>query len=753
MNKKRILAWNVFFWVFFLANLSSPSAANVSVFILDLPELEIEMMSLEWDDPSPLSVDYLKETLAQIGIKIVHKPLDDTVMYPLIYSGGRYSEPLPNGIEINNTRLFYTYEMSDSIGPTPQHLYWELHSSQDYPWGSNHCFFKDARMDTALDDMNAATNSLELQSALNEIQEIMADQAPLIPLFLSSDSHIINKKWIDFCNMSGGLFTVNNKWTMMNMRATDGDNKFHMAYPGSGISHLNVFLYVDARSNWAAMLHHDSLLALDADYKLIPWVAESFTKSANAMQVNFTLRSGVKFHDGTDVTPDDVKHSIEYQMDATESPAYSSVEKVDNVNIDGNIIVVNFIEPYSFGEYDIGTGVWILPEAFWAGQDYDDPTFDLVANTADKIGCGPYKYVKGVEDQSWTFEKFDDYWYTGGAAMPHYTVGVPLPAGDYPRIENVTIFVGGGSDSRLLGMQNDLYDTERYESYAIDILDEIKAGTNIDYANLKVAEYPSEWLYKITFNTAIKPLDDVNVRRAIAYAINRYACIEYARGGYGYPTYSWVPEVYYPHWYNPNIEKYPYNIVKAKQILEDAGYIDVDGDGVRECPGHYTLPTTLPTTSTPLEMTVPSHPLNLQVQVGDNQVNLEWLVPNDDGGSPINSYYVYRGLESGGPYSYIGNTNSLNFVDNEVFNGKTYYYVVAAVNNIGVSDYSNEAVATPSSITSTSSLSTTIIATSTTPRFQISEIPVITPSWNIYVLFLSLLAILPLRRLLRKSMK
>ena len=594
MNKKRILTLNALFFSFlFLVNLSSPAAANVNVFILDLPELEIEMMTLDWDDPSPLAGDYLKETLEDIGIKIVNRRLDDTVMYPLIYSGGRWSEPptSEDAMQINHTRLFYTYEMSDSIGPTPQHLYWELHSTQDYPWGSNHCFFANASMDKALDDMNAATNDLELQSALNTIQEIMADQAPLIPLFLSSDSHIINKKWINFCNMSGGLFTTNNKWTMLNMSATDGDTKFHMAYPGSGISHLNVYLYVDARSSWAAMLHHDTLLNLDANYKLIPWVAEKWVKSADAMQINFTLRSGVKFHDGTPVTVDDVKHTIDYTMAAKASPLYSAVEKVENVTTDGNVITVNFVEPYAFGEYDLGTGLWILPKAFWEGKEYDDVTFDGVANTGDKIGCGPYKYVSGVEKQSWVFEKFNDYWYTGGPTMPNYTVGVPLPAGDYPRINNVTIIVGGGSDSRLLGMQNDIYDTERYESYAIDIMDEIKAGTNTDYANLKVAEYPSEWFYKITFNTAVKPLDDVNVRRAISYAIDRDACVDFARGGYGYPTYSWIPEVYYPHWHNPNIEKYPYNIEKAKEILENAGYIDVDGDGVRECPGHYVLPT------------------------------------------------------------------------------------------------------------------------------------------------------------------
>ncbi len=143
-------------------------------------------------------------------------------------------------------------------------------------------------------------------------------------------------------------------------------------------------------------------------------------------------------------------------------------------------------------------------------------------------------------------------------------------------------------------------------------------------------------------------------------------------------------------------------------------------------------------------MTEPSHPLNLQAIAGNNQVYLLWLEPSDDGGIPINMYFVYRSLKSGGPYTYIDNTNTLNFIDTEVDNDKTFYYVVAAIINIGTSEYSNEAVATPSSVT-------TSFPSSTTTYSQTSaEIPAIISSWNVLILIISLLAILPLRRLQRK---
>ncbi|MHA2139716.1 MAG: ABC transporter substrate-binding protein [Candidatus Hodarchaeales archaeon] len=605
--KEAVLAFLTVLILCLLPVSSHTSLVNMTVNDIELEELRIEMLSLDWDDPSPLSVEYLVEALAQIGIKVDHVPLDDTVMYPRIFEGGRLDGP--GGALVNIVRNFKTYDKSRSIRFTPNYIYYDLHSSQDYPWGQCHTYMVNNTLDAALEASRSALNQIDLKSALYDVQKYSAELLPLLPLFLCNDSHIIRKEWIGYIDQPGGFFTEKNKWTMLNMSATTGDNEFQMAYP-VGPSHLNPFLYVDQRSSWAAVLYHDTLLALDADYNLTPWVAESWIKSLDGMQVNFTLRTGVKFHDGSTVTPADVKHTIEFTMNATASPRHVAVEKVKNVTIDDQVIVVNLVEPYSWAEYDIGTAIWILPKAVWEGEAFNDPAFDLVANTPDKIGCGPFRYVEGIEETSWSFDKFADYWFTGGPAMPNVTESVPLPYIDYPRIKNVTIYAAGSSASRLLGMQNDLYDTERYESYAIDILDAIIAGTT-GYEMLKVINTVSEWEYFFVFNQGVKPLDDVQVRRAIAYAIDRDACVAYARGGFATPIWSVIPEVFYSNWYNPDIEKYPYNINKANQILDAAGYIDVDDDGIRECPGHYTTTeattteetTTTTTTTTTTEET------------------------------------------------------------------------------------------------------------------------------------------------------
>ncbi len=98
-------------------------------------------------------------------------------------------------------------------------------------------------------------------------------------------------------------------------------------------------------------------------------------------------------------------------------------------------------------------------------------------------------------------------------------------------------------------------------------------------------------------------------------------------------------------------------------------------------------PTLLPTP--------PSPPRNLTAVGGDGQVSLTWDPPDDDGGSPLLAYLVYRGDSPGGESLLAGVGLVTSWIDITVTNGHTYYYEVVATNLIGNSDPSNEASATP----------------------------------------------------------
>ncbi|RLF69769.1 MAG: hypothetical protein DRN55_09305, partial [Thermoplasmata archaeon] len=98
---------------------------------------------------------------------------------------------------------------------------------------------------------------------------------------------------------------------------------------------------------------------------------------------------------------------------------------------------------------------------------------------------------------------------------------------------------------------------------------------------------------------------------------------------------------------------------------------------------------------------VPSEPLNLRARWGDEYVNLSWKAPEDDGGSPIIGYKIYRGTSSGNEtlLATVGNETTY-YNDTGVTNGQKYYYRVSAVNVVGEGELSVEVNATPQTVPS-----------------------------------------------------
>ncbi|PWI47870.1 hypothetical protein CEE45_09510 [Candidatus Heimdallarchaeota archaeon B3_Heim] len=585
------------FVILFLTSLSSPVMGSVSQ-QPQKEELSFELLVLDWDT---ISVDAglgIKEACAEIGVNVIVTQLDDSVFYPQIYEGGRLNESA--GAVVNDYRDYEMYEMAGGYSPIPNHVYFRGHSSQDYPWGDNLAFMYNDTLDAALEASQSATNPIELKAALFEAQVLMADLLPYIPLFLTNDAHFITQEWVGYSPMPGGIFTGFNPWTIMNM---SGATEFVMAYP-SDVTHLNPFLYTDARSGFAANLHYDNLIAYNESLQKVPWLAESWSQSADGMHLNFTLRTGVTWHDGEDLNPDDVKFTLDFTVaNGTLTPSYSSVEKIDTVAIDGQTIMINLTEPYAFAVDDIGS-ISILPEHIWAGANITDARWQDPSDWAAHVGTGPFVYMSGLRGSSGfhIFDQYDDYWYTGGAGMPQYSSSNPIAAGVYPKIENFTIQVEGTEMNRILGMQSGLYDSERYETMSTELIDAVGPGN--DYPNIKcVNEAVSQWDYYLQFNFAVKPLDDPIVRKAIAYAIDPQAIAQFAFGDYATVTDSVIPSVFFAGYNNPNIEHYDLDVAKAKLMLENAGYIDNNGDGIREVPGYYktTTTTTVPDTTTTTE--------------------------------------------------------------------------------------------------------------------------------------------------------
>ena len=164
------------------------------------------------------------------------------------------------------------------------------------------------------------------------------------------------------------------------------------------LASLDPHVDTDAGTRDVVFNLYEGLVKPTSDGGFIPAVASDYTISDDAKTYTFTLRDGVTFHDGTPVTIEDVKYSIDrYAEIQGESSAFSSL--VDSVEVqDDKTLVVNLKESYS--EFLPMMTIAIIPKS------NEDPA-------GNPIGTGPFKYVSYTPGQNLELEKYDGYWQEG----------------------------------------------------------------------------------------------------------------------------------------------------------------------------------------------------------------------------------------------------------------------------------------------------------------------------------------------------
>jgi peptide/nickel transport system substrate-binding protein len=518
------------------------------------PELSFDLWVLSWDDISVDTGSGIRTQLDEIGIEINVVITDDDPMYT-----GIYAEP----------REFTLYEMSHGYGSVPDHVWWRMHSENIIDWGDNCYGIDNATVDDLLDDFMASTPAT-LEANARAVQIAAKDNIPYIPLYLSDDTHAIRSEWTNYTLKPGGVFTDFNPQTVIFMYDTDlpSPMDFVMAYP-SDIGELNPIFARSARSTWYDMLVYDTLISFDNDLNPIPWLAESFVQTSDGLQVNFTIRTGVTWHDGQPLTPDDVEFSINYYKNAPEDAnQWSFLQHISSIDVEGQVVSVNLDQPFAFGLQNLGV-LYMYPQHVREGIPADDARWDDHTNVTAQTGSGPFVYDSRSPDEFTLVTKFADWW---GPDNPY--------VGQLPNIDSIRIDVVRGQDARILAMRAGDADTERYEVFGAYV-NTILNAPELDL----VTGLPSQWDYVLGFNTTIPGLDDIDVRKAIAYATNRQGLVNIGRLGHGTVTDNVIPEAFFPGLSDPAGDWYSFNVTIANQILDDAGYLDVDNDGVREFPG------------------------------------------------------------------------------------------------------------------------------------------------------------------------
>lgn len=290
---------------------------------------------------------------------------------------------------------------------------------------------------------------------------------------------------------------------------------------------------------------YESLLRYDpiAD-EFEPILATDYERSEDGKTWTFTIREGVKFHDGTDLDAEAVKYSIERTIELGKGAAF----------IWGPVEEINVLDPYTV-EFKLKYSAPLDLISASAYAAYIVSPTAAEANPDDwftqgnEAGTGPYMLESWKTDQEVVLTKFPDYW--GGWEGKHFD-------------KVVLQTVSESATKRQMVTKGDADVTMELPPEDLEALQ--------NDPNVEVVRAPSFQNLWFMMNTQREPMDNVKVRQAMSYAFPYADVVDFAMGGLAAQSRGPVPAGLWGH--GDEVPQYTYDIEKAKQLMAEAGYAD-----------------------------------------------------------------------------------------------------------------------------------------------------------------------------------
>ncbi|MCB0998781.1 MAG: ABC transporter substrate-binding protein [Acidimicrobiales bacterium] len=296
------------------------------------------------------------------------------------------------------------------------------------------------------------------------------------------------------------------------------------------------------------------------DFAPLPGLAESWEESDGGLTYTYTLREGLKWSDGEPLTADDIAYTINRSRDEEWANHFSTVENIEATVLDDRTVQLTSSEP----DPKLPTmDVYIVPQHVYEGIDAEAiADYDGM----DGVASGQYSLVEWNSGQDWTLERNPN-WF-----------------GRDNGIDRIVYRVFSNADALVAALQKGEIDAAHgFGAEGAQLLEqedgiEVVVGLQGGFTELALNGMEGG------IGDGHPALQDIDVRHAIYHAIDRQAIFDGVSLGYGSigttlspsADTSWIPDL--------GDEGFEYDPAKATQLLDEAGYLDTDGDGVREMP-------------------------------------------------------------------------------------------------------------------------------------------------------------------------
>lgn len=325
----------------------------------------------------------------------------------------------------------------------------------------------------------------------------------------------------------------------------------------------------------------ESLLSTDENNVFNQEGAATYELSQDKKTMTLTIRDNVNWHDGNPVTGEDLEFAYltighpDYKGARYDS-LFQSIEgmaeyhagkakRISGIKVDGKKIWITFKE----ANPSILTGLWAFPlHKKYLGKLTLDEMEASDQIRKHPIGFGPFKVKKIVLGEAVEFIANDKYWQ-----------GKPKLDGITLTVVNSTVAVKALETGKIdvAELSSDFYDGVKV-LHNVELLGKIDSAYT--YIGFKLGHYNPEKKVSVMDGTK---LSDKRIRQAIGYAINNDEVGQALYKGLRFRANTVIPPSF-PKYHNASIKGYPYNPGKAKALLDEAGYIDRNGDGLREDP-------------------------------------------------------------------------------------------------------------------------------------------------------------------------